>query len=201
MTTSGLQAVRIHDPLMVISWQMPKGCDWMKISALPGESISDAYQDIGAVFGFSHQQAFLGFESFILEPQSDTDDNTVYTSNVAAGDFDQEFDYNAFGFNGKLSFNLATQYKDNLYLGLNLNSHIINYDRSTYFFEGNDNVGSIVNEIGFENILRTTGTGFSFQLGGIAKLTEQFRVGLTYNSPTWLTIEEENNSIHRHDQR
>ena len=162
-----------------------------EISTLPGETISEAYQDIGSVFGFSHQQAFLGYESYILEPQSDTDDNTIYTSNVAPGVFDQEFNYNSFGYNGKFSFNLATQYQDDFYLGINLNSHIINYDRSTYFFEGNSNLGSTVNEIGFENILTTTGSGFSFQLGGIAKLSDQVRVGLTYNSPTWLNISED----------
>ena len=162
-----------------------------EISRFTNESVDQAYQDIGSSFGFSHQQAFLGYESYILEPQSDTDENTVYTSNVAAGTFDQEFDYAATGYNGKFSFNLATQYQDNLYLGLNLNSHIINYDRSTYFFEGNSNAGSIVNEIGFENVLSTTGSGFSFQLGGIAKLSDQVRVGLTYNSPTWLNIAEE----------
>ncbi|GAL66736.1 putative hemin receptor [Jejuia pallidilutea] len=43
----------------------------------------------------------------------------------------------------------------------------------------------------FENNLSTRGSGFSFQLGGILKLTNEFRVGLTYDSPTWYTIEEE----------
>ncbi len=162
-----------------------------EISTLPGETISEAYRDIGAIYGFAHQQAFLGYESYILEPQSNTDANTVYTSNVGAGNFDQEYSYNALGYNGKFSFNFATQYKDNIYLGLNLNSHIINYDRITYFFEGNSNLGSIVNEIGFENTLRTLGSGFSFQLGGIAKVNELLRVGLAYNSPTWLNISED----------
>ncbi|MBT8304503.1 MAG: outer membrane protein transport protein, partial [Bacteroidia bacterium] len=35
------------------------------------------------------------------------------------------------------------------------------------------------------------GTGFSFQLGGIAKVSDRLRVGLTYNSPTWLRFQEE----------
>ncbi|NND11883.1 MAG: transporter [Flavobacteriaceae bacterium] len=162
-----------------------------EISAFPGESISDAYLDIGEIFGYTHQQAFLGYESYILEPQSDTDDNTVYTSNVAPGSFEQDYTLASSGYNGKFSFNLATQYQDNIYLGLNLNSHFVNYDRLSYFYEGNNNVGSIVNEIGFENVLSTTGTGFSFQLGGIAKVSDRLRVGLTYNSPTWLRFQEE----------
>ena len=162
-----------------------------QISALPNESLSDAYQDIGAVHGFAHQQAFLGFESFILEPDADDDANTSYSSNVNSGNFDHDYSYFATGYNGKVTFNVATQYEDNLYLGLNLNSHFIDYKRTTLLFEDNSNVGSIVNSVEFENNLSTTGNGFSFQLGGILKLTNEFRVGVTYDSPTWYTIEEE----------
>ena len=162
-----------------------------EISAFPGESITDAYADIGAVYGYSNQQSFLGFESYILEPENNDDANTVYFSNIAPGNFNQEYNYAANGYNGKFTVNLAAQYQDNLFLGLNLNSHFINYERSTYFFEGNNNDGSIIQEVGFQNNLFTVGTGFSFQLGGILKLNPEFRLGLTYSSPTWLSLEEE----------
>ncbi|NMH86609.1 OmpP1/FadL family transporter [Flavivirga algicola] len=163
-----------------------------EISALPDESLSEAYQDIGAVYGFAHQQAFLGFESFILEPDDvNNDANTLYFANVSPGNFDHDYSYFAKGYNGKVTFNIATQYEDNLYLGLNLNSHFIDYQRTSLLFENNSNVGSIVNSVEFENNLSTTGNGFSFQLGGIMKLSNEFRVGVTYDSPTWYTIEEE----------
>ena len=58
-------------------------------------------------------------------------------------------------------------------------------------FEENSNAGSLVTEVDFENNLSTIGNGFSFQLGGIAKLSNDVRVGLTYDSPTWYTISEE----------
>ncbi|WP_346883115.1 outer membrane protein transport protein [uncultured Algibacter sp.] len=163
-----------------------------EISARPTESLSDAYFDIGSSFGFANQQAFLGFESFILEPENPGDDaNTLYTSNVSSGNFNQDYNYASTGYNGKITFNIAAQYEDNLYIGLNLNSHFISYDRSTLLFENNSNAGSIINNIEFENNLSTVGSGFSFQLGGIMKLSPEFRVGLTYDSPTWYTIEEE----------
>ena len=162
-----------------------------EISAFDGESITDAYGEIGASFGFANQQAFLGFESYILEPDVDDDTNTSYTSNIASGTFNQEYLYTSTGYNGKLSANLSMQYQDNLYLGINLNSHFLNYERSTFLFEENSNIGSLVSEVGFENYLSTVGTGFSFQLGGIAKLSDAIRVGITYDSPTWLTISEE----------
>ena len=163
-----------------------------QISAFEGESISEAYQDIGVTFGYPHQQAFLGFESFILEPDDiDDDANTVYFSNISPGSFNQEYSLASTGYNGKFTVNIAAQHQDNIYLGINLNSHFINYRQSTYLFEGNSNPGSIVNEVGFENNLNVDGTGFSFQLGGIAKLTDVIRVGLTYDSPTWFNINEE----------
>ena len=162
-----------------------------EISAFPGESYSAAYAEIGRIYGYGNQQAFLGYESYILEPENDTDENTSYFSNIASGNFNQDYSYAARGYNGKFTFNAATQYNDKFYFGLNLNSHFINYERYTYLFESNSNVGSLVNEVGFENNLYTTGSGFSFQLGAIAKVTNELRAGLTYNSPTWFTISEE----------
>ncbi|MBP0904341.1 OmpP1/FadL family transporter [Mariniflexile gromovii] len=163
-----------------------------QISTLPGESIADAYSDIGNVYGFGHQQAFLGFESFILEADDiDDDSNTLYSSNLASGNFLHDYSYVSTGYNGKISFNLATQYEDNLYLGLNLNSHFIDYQKSTQLFERNSNSGSLVKNIDFKNNLSTTGNGFSFQLGGIIKLSPEFRLGVAFDSPTWYTITEE----------
>ncbi len=163
-----------------------------EISAFDGESLSDAYADIGSIYGFGYQQAFLGFESYIVEPDDvDNDANTTYYSNLANGTFSHNYSYASTGYNGKISFNMAAQYGDNLYLGLNLNSHFIDYQRSTLLFEDNSNAGSLVNSIDFENTLSTTGNGFSFQLGSILKLSNEFRLGVTYDSPTWYTIEEE----------
>ncbi|MBD0833182.1 OmpP1/FadL family transporter [Aestuariibaculum sediminum] len=152
--------------------------------------IEDAYQDIGSRFGFGHQQAFLGYQAYVLDPVTDTDDNTSYVANVATGNFAHDYAYISTGYNGKISFNFATQYQDNLYLGLNLNSHFIDYDRVTSLMEDNFNGGDI-EFIDFDNSLSTTGNGFSFQLGGILKVTNEFRVGATYDSPTWYTIREE----------
>jgi len=162
-----------------------------EISAFQGETLSDAYADIGSFYGFGNQQAFLGYESFILEPVNDTDNNTAYTSNIGSGTFNQQYNYAATGYNGKFSFNAATQYEDKLYLGLNLNTHFINYERFTNLNESNSNQGSLVTNVGFQNSLLTLGNGFSFQLGAIVKLTNELRAGFTYNSPTWFTITEE----------
>ncbi|QXP77953.1 MULTISPECIES: OmpP1/FadL family transporter [Winogradskyella] len=160
-----------------------------EISAFPGESYSQAYSEIGSFYGQRNQQAFLGYEGYIINPIDDTDENTSYVSNINGGDYNQRYAYASRGYNGKLAFNIATSYNDKIYLGLNLNSHFINYDRTTFLNESNS--GSSISQVNFENNLSTTGSGFSFQLGGIAKITEQLRVGLSYNSPTWYRISDE----------
>jgi hypothetical protein len=171
--------------------QNAQGLRLDQISAFPGESTSDAYSGIGSAYGSQNQQAYLGYDSYILEPNDITDNgNTLYTSNIATGNYNQEYNYASTGYNGKLAFNFATQYTDKFYFGLNLNSHFLNYERSTFLYEENDNGGTI-KQVAFQNNLTTTGNGFSFQLGSIMKLSNEVRFGLSYNSPTWYTIEDQ----------
>jgi long-subunit fatty acid transport protein len=171
--------------------QNAQGLRLDEISALQGETLSEAYNEIGTFYGYVNQQAFLGFEGFIIDPVEDTDENTAYVSNINGENFNQRYAYASRGYNGKLAFNIATSYDDKVYFGLNLNSHFINYERLTFLSESNNNVSSTVTEVDFENNLLTTGSGFSFQLGGIAKVTEELRVGVSYNSPTWYRISDE----------
>ena len=162
-----------------------------QISAFAGESYSDAYLDIGNIYGYGNQQAFLGYESFILEPETNEDANTVYSSNIFGGNYGQRYYYASNGYNGKFTVNASTQYADNIFLGVNLNTHFINFERSTLIVENNDNDESLIKEVGFENNLYTIGSGVSLQFGGIIKLVEQFRIGLTYDTPTWYYIQDD----------
>ncbi len=165
-----------------------------QISAFENESITDAYVDIGNTFGYPHQQAFFGYESFIIEPDSFEDDNTSYTSNVAPGTFNQTYYSISRGYNGKFTANIGAQFSEKLYLGVNLNGHFVDYDNYNILEESNTNgqSGSLrITDINFENRLSGFGGGFSFQLGAIAKLNDWLRLGVTYDSPVWYSIKEE----------
>lgn len=156
------------------------------------ESVSELYSYLGENVGYGAQQALLGYQAYVIEADADDPANTSYYSLIQPGSFDQGYQYLATGLNGKLSLNIGTQFKDFLYLGLNINSHFINYENRTEFSEFNSNTGSETTEVYFGNSLSTNGDGFSFQLGSIAKLSDNVRVGLTYNSPEWYNIREEN---------
>jgi hypothetical protein len=161
-----------------------------------GESISDLYSFLGnQTNGFAAQQAFLGYQGFVIDAADVNNPNSKYVSNVpASGNYYQENSVYSTGYNGKLSFNAATSYKDKLYIGVNLNSHFTDYRRSSTFYE--DNSAPLTNNytvtrLQFENNLNTYGTGFSFQVGAIAKLTNEVRLGLAYESSTWYNLNDE----------
>ena len=168
-----------------------------------GESISDLYSFLGSnlpnnqypnLNGFAAQQAFLGYQGFVIDAVDQTS-NSPYTSNVPkGGSYYQENSIYSTGYNGKLSFNAATSFKDQLYIGLNLNSHFTDFHKSSTFYEDNDTPLTsdyTVSRLSFENDLYTYGTGFSFQLGAIAKITNEIRLGLAYESSTWYTLNDE----------
>ena len=143
---------------------------------------------------FREQQAYLGYNAFIIDPVTATPSNTQYTSAVVPGDFYHESSTEATGYNGKLAFNASASYMDRLMIGINLNSHFSDYTRNSRFFERNDNNSSTdtyVKRIYFDNYLHTYGNGFSFQVGAIVKLNNHFRVGATYESPTWHRLTDE----------
>lgn len=160
-----------------------------------GENITSLYDYLGVNYGYGDQQAFLGYQSFIINPAVNYDENTNrdYVSLIpSGGNYYQENSFVSSGYNGKLAFNFAAQYKDQLYFGVNLNSHFTDYRQTTSFYESNTNSPNAgVQRLQFDNELHTYGNGFSFQLGAIAKLSKEFRVGLSIDSPTWYELYDE----------
>ncbi|WP_268847338.1 OmpP1/FadL family transporter [Flavobacterium aestivum] len=141
------------------------------------------------------QQAFLGYQGYIINPVTETPNNSQYTSNVRpGGNYYQENSLYSNGYNGKLIFNAGLQYRDKIYFGVNLNSHFTDYVQSTKFYELNNNPLDLsykVKSLNFSNDLHTYGAGFSFQIGAIAKITNEIRLGFAYESPTWYNLKDE----------
>lgn len=145
---------------------------------------------------YDEQQAYFGYYGFVINPMNENNNsNTQYTSNVpAGGNYYQENSVYERGYNSKVSFNIATSYKDRIYFGANLNVHVTDYRRSSSFYEYNNNPLTstpTISDVTFNNELYTYGNGFSFQLGAIAKVTEALRLGLAYESNTWYELYDE----------
>ncbi len=161
--------------------------------AVPFGNITNYYFD---ELYYNEQQAYLGYNAYIIDPLNATANNIDYYTNVApGGNYFHSYSSNAKGYHSKLTFNLATQYQDWLMLGMNFNFHFVDYRQNTTFFESNSNpkyaTGATVDRIRFTNELYTYGNGFSLQLGGIVKVNKSARLGLSYESPTWLKLNDE----------
>ena len=157
-----------------------------------GELIENAYLDIGSSLGFGDQQAFLGIFGGVIDAVDPNDNNnTDYIGIAKYGNVNQDYKKVTTGYNDKYTFNLASQYQDNLYLGASLNFHSILFDQLTEITEDGYDADSEVQFTTFDNLLRTQGNAFSFSLGAIAKLNNSVRIGGSYQSPTWYRLSDE----------
>ncbi|MGV3460161.1 MAG: OmpP1/FadL family transporter [Flavobacterium sp.] len=144
---------------------------------------------------FAEQQAYLGYNAYLIDPLTDASTNTSYQAaeNIAnSSNYYQEAAVSSSGFNGKVNLNFATQLQNWLYLGLNLNVHFTDYIKNTSVYEDyNAPANTGLQSFRFDTQRYTYGGGFSMNVGAIAKVTEQFRVGVAYESPTWYSLQDE----------
>lgn len=164
----------------------------------PNHSISQYFVDYANFddgTDFNYYQYEMGYDTYILNV--DENDNTQFVSNVpAGGNYRQKNTISTTGYNGKLTGNFATSYKDKLYLGINFNAHFTDYVRTTRLLESNNNPSNpssqaSIRNIEFNNQLSTYGTGFSLNVGAIYKINDAFRLGAAYESPTWYRLNDE----------
>ncbi|WP_298827596.1 outer membrane protein transport protein [uncultured Capnocytophaga sp.] len=91
----------------------------------------------------------------------------------------------------KYNFNFAGRY-DFISFGINLNSHSVDYRVVNKYRENYvNNTASDIRSALYQSEVRTVGSGFSLQLGAIAEVATGLRIGLTYASPTWYTLQDE----------
>ncbi|MBC8884417.1 outer membrane protein transport protein [Flavobacterium piscinae] len=143
---------------------------------------------------FIDQQALLGYNAYMFNPvDNENPDNSVYVSNVPTnGNYYQENYTVATGYNGKITGNIATSFKDRLFIGLNLNAHFTDLTNTISIYESyNNNSSTGLRSVQFDTETYTFGGGFSFGIGAIGKITESVRLGLAYESPTWYNLTDE----------
>ena len=135
-----------------------------------------------------------GFSSFDSFPLDENENPIVY-------DISESQEFSNF-YNGELSelnFVFSGVYQEKLHVGAGLNFYDINFSQQIVLKENNND--------GFENTLTsrfyqenfTNGVGFSMSAGFIYKPTKAFRIGLSYQSPTWYTELIENTNIINND--
>lgn len=169
-----------------------QGVPLNELEVFSGENVTDRYIDLGYSYGYPAQQALLGYQNYIINPVSENEDQTQYVSNAAFGNslYHNQHVYTS-GFNSKFMVNFATQFTDQFYFGAGLNFHSVEREKITRFDEEGYSDASNLQYVQFDNELFTYGNGFSFNLGGIAKVNDLIRLGASYQSPTWYSMTDE----------
>jgi hypothetical protein len=158
----------------------------------PGVSLGRLNSQSFENLTFAEQQASLGYEAYAIDPLTDSSSNTEYIASTPGGNRYQESYIGTSGFNGKVNLNFAAELKKRVYLGANINVHFTDYINNTSFYEDtNNNTGVGLKDIEFNTERYTYGGGLSFDLGAIVKVTDKFRLGAAYQSPTWMWLQDE----------
>ena len=185
-TLNGLNTNSIADYFLYYA----DGIAYENIQLYDNESIADVYRLLGSDIGYGAQQAFLGYQSYIIDPLSNNSSEQSYISNIESTQNRHNLNVNNNGFHRKTSFNFSGLFQNFLHLGFNVNQHRIDFTNDQEFFEGEQDLSSFIYDVSFDNSLISFGEGFSLQFGTILKLNK-IRLGISYDSPQWFEIKDE----------
>lgn len=122
-----------------------------------------------------------------IAPLTDVEDPDVFFPNFEGTDFSNA----TRGRSDKLVLALASQSSEKLYIGGAVNFYNIDFSQFTSYEEFNSDDASNTLDILAEDSYTILGNGFSFNVGLIVKPNQETRLGISYQSPTWYEISQE----------
>lgn len=161
------------------------------------ETFFSRYDDLLYEYGFSGQEAYLAYEAFLIDSQDPSNLQTdLYLSNVTSTDLRQAYTEEYDGNSGEVVFNGALDINHRLKLGMNINAFFSDYTRFTRFNEQNSSQTG-VSRVVYDNILEVHSSGISLDFGAIYQIHDKLRFGVSYETPTWMTVSEKvSHSLH-----
>ena len=156
------------------------------------ETTQSVYRYLGENYGFGDQQAFLGYQGFVINSLDNS--NNTYETNAIYNQVRQDINIERIGNHYKHSLNIGGSYNNYLFFGANLNFHGIEFQERKIFNESGYSNNSSLQSVKFNEYYNSIGNGFSIQLGSIMKI-KNLRIGASYQSPTWIDFDEENEQI------
>lgn len=151
--------------------------------------------------------AFAAWQAYLLVDTVTPGDETFIrdsTASYAYGDFNQgagtvnsssivDYELNQFGSSSTLDFAFGGNYQEKLYYGLSLNFPRLNFTREEYiteFIQQQDAAPYNATQYTYRRRSDLSGTGFNLKLGLIYVPVPEFRIGASYQSPTWYSIDQ-----------
>lgn len=145
-------------------------------------------------FGFNYSTSNQ-FENFWLAEGNNNYPTYIYDPNdqeiVYLNSDGQYFENSTDGSNTKYTFSFAGELNNKIAIGASIKSYDIDHFQRILLEEYNYNDNDDIMDASLLQELFTYGTGFGFNLGVIAKATDNLRLGFAYQSPTWYDLSED----------
>lgn len=132
--------------------------------------------------GFNYQKTAKTNDNFDFKLNS----IAKYDNNLAA----TKYSTNETGESSVSNVNIAANYQDKVYIGLGLNIHRFDINRTGDHLYETDNKDPNKNTLDYyknNSKWYRNGSGASISLGAIARINKELRVGVSYQSPTWFS--------------
>ncbi len=155
------------------------------------DGFDEDYKWLGENLGFNAQQAYLGYQAYVINAVDPNDDtNMQYTPNAVYSQVYHENTLSSSGRKSHIDFNIAGTYQHKLQLGFSLTAYSIDYAENNTITESGYDASSDLQYLKFRNSLRVEGSGLALKFGAIYKIAQGIKLSLAYHSPQWLEINE-----------
>ncbi len=149
------------------------------------------YQWLGENYDFGAQQAYLAYQTYVINPVDPSDDNNnQYVANALYDKVRHLNKITGAGSKSHYDISIAGTYQNKLQLGFGFTGYSIDYVERNIIEEDNYDATSDLQYLKLQNTLRVEGSGFGIKMGVIYKVSPGFRLSLAYHSPEWLEINE-----------
>ena len=159
----------------VLVFDAHRNSNWSKFAIGFNYSISKSFENNWIVQGSSP-----------FTPLTDFFDPNVDFENAE----EQLFSNFTNGKNDKYTFSFASELDNKLYIGAAITTHNLSFGQLAQAEELNSDLDGNTFDVVATQELFTTGSGVSFSAGIIAKPTQEVRLGISVQTPTWYSLTE-----------
>jgi hypothetical protein len=142
----------------------------------------------------------MAYDNFLIDALKS--DNTQYTPATGLNNTQSVSD-TRLGSTSELNFSAALNVSNQLYLGASVGYVNVRYERSMEFLESGKNISTdpANQQVGKDYTLsyrqnqQTDGSGINGRLGFIFKPVSALRIGATFQTPTWMHIQDNSSEV------
>jgi len=168
-------------------------------------SIRDSYVDQANNYGTSNSIAGDAYNSYLINKNTPTYPNQFSAEPYNNANFKQNWDESRLGSTSEFNVAGALNFGNKVYIGATASFVNVKYTSDATFTESGivnsyDDGAAIPKYNGNENYnlthfrnQETKGGGFNLKLGAIFRPVSELRIGLNFQTPTWMNIEDNTN--------